>query len=202
MLVHESHVSRAGGAEVLLWPPIAGPAGVLLRHAVVTDDGRRHDVESQEPWLIQHDGTVAQLPFELGVSPLLALQDGRWLLPGGDPLWRDGYDEPLSVLDAAGDVEPLLVAGRPVPASRVLREAAPDVLAALDPIDPRGDVPWNTVSARLDPEADELLLAIEIDRDDETRTVIAAGLSLSGASPAHLIARIESTPSNQFAVAP
>ena len=40
-LVHESSARARGGPEVLLWPPIAGPAGVLLRHAIVTDDGEQ-----------------------------------------------------------------------------------------------------------------------------------------------------------------
>jgi hypothetical protein len=202
VLIHEFEGSRADGGEALLWPPIVGPAGVLLRHAVVTDDGRRYDVESQRPWLVQHDGTVVQLPFELGVSPLLATRDGRWLLPGADALWRDDYDEPLSLLDATGRVEPLLVGGRPVPASRVLREAAPQVLSALEPIDPSGDAPWGTSSARWDADADELLLAIQIDRDDDTRTVIVAELPLDGSAPARPIAHIEPTPGSRVAVAP
>jgi hypothetical protein len=151
---------------------------------------------------MQLDGSVVQLPFELGVSPLLAMQDGRSLLPGADALWRDDYDEPLDILNATGDVQPLLVGGQPVPASRALREAAPQLLSALEPIDPRRDVPWSTVSARLDANSDELLLAIEIARDEDTRTVIAAGLSLTGAAPARRIAHIESTPGSQVAVAP
>lgn len=154
------------------------------------------------PWLVHPDGTVVQLPFELGVSPLLAMQDGRWLLPGADALWRDDYDEPLSTLDANGRVERLLVGGRPVPASRVLREAAPQVLAALEPIDPDRDVPWGTVSARPDLDSDELLLAIEVDRNDYTRTVVVAGLPLDGPTPARLIAHIEPTSGSQVAVAP
>jgi hypothetical protein len=43
VLVHESDVSRSGGGEVVQWPPIVGPAGVLLRHAIVADDGQRHN---------------------------------------------------------------------------------------------------------------------------------------------------------------
>jgi hypothetical protein len=49
---------------------------------------------------VRPDGTVTRLPFDVGVSPLLALPDGRWLLPGCDPLWRDNCDEPLEILDA------------------------------------------------------------------------------------------------------
>jgi hypothetical protein len=202
VLVHEACVSPADGGEVLLWPPIAGPAGVLLRHAIVTDNGANHEEAPQLPWLVQRDGTVARLPFELGVSPLLAMEDGRWLLPGADVLWRDDYDEPLSVLDAAGSIEPLLVGGRPVSVSRVLQEAAPELLAALEPIDPNQDVPWETVSARLDTAADELLLSIEIRADDDTTTILVVGLSLPAATPARVIVHFKSTPRSQIAVAP
>ena len=108
----------------------------------MVDDGRDHTVEAQQPWLVRPDGTLTQLAFELGVSPLLATHDDRWLLPGADALWRDSYDEPLSFLDTAGRTEPLLVGGRPVSVSRVPEEAAPHILNALDPIDPRCDEPW------------------------------------------------------------
>lgn len=201
-MIHESERSRAEGGEALLRPPIVGPTGVLLRHAVVTDDGRSHSVESQRPWLVQPDGAVAQLPFELGVSPLLATADGRWLLPGADALWRDDYDEPLSLLDAAGRVEPLRVGGRPVPVSRVLGEAVPHVLSALQPIDPGRDVPWATTSARWDGEANELLLAVTIDEGEDTQSVVVAVLPLDGSALGRLIAHIESRPGSQVAVAP
>jgi hypothetical protein len=108
----------------------------------------------------------------------------------------------LSFLDVTGRVEPLLVGGRPVPASRVLREAAPQVLSAVTPIDPKHDVPWATRAARWDADADELLLAIEIDRDDDTRTVVVAGLPLDGRAPARLVAHVEPTPGSWVAVAP
>jgi hypothetical protein len=202
VLVHESDVSPAQGGRVLLWPPVIGPSGVLLRHAIATDHGLDERVEPQRPWLVHADGTVQRLPFELGVSPLLAMPDGRWLLPGLDSVWRDDYDEPLGVLDATGKIEPLLVAGTPVPASRVLREAAPQLLSALQPIDPNRDVAWETQSARLNTFTEELMLAIEITRDDETSILIVAGLSLAGVVPARLIAQFESTPRCRIAVAP
>lgn len=115
VVVHESDVPAAVGGEVLLWPPIVGPTGVLLRHAIEVDDGQKQEIAPQRPWLVRPDRTVAQLPFELGVSPLMAMPDGRWLLPGADPVWRDDYDEPLTFLDGTGALEPLLVGGRPVP---------------------------------------------------------------------------------------
>jgi hypothetical protein len=202
VVVHEACVSPVDGGEVLLWPPVVGPAGVLLRHAIVTDDGSHSEDAPQLPWFVQLDGTVVRLPFELGVSPLLSLEDGRWLLPGADPLWRDDYDEPLSILDAAGTIAPLLVGGRPVPVSRVLREAAPELLASLEPIDPDQDVPWETVSARLDSTSDELLLSIEIEADEDTMTILVASLSLAGTTQARSIARLESTPRSRIAVAP
>ncbi len=202
VVVHDGSVSPAAGGEALLWPPIVGPTGVLLRHAIVTDEGRRFDEAPQSPWFVHADGTITRLPFVLGVSPLLALDDDRWLLPGCDPVWRDGYDEPLSVLDATGTIEPLLVGGRPVPVSRVLREAAPKLLASLEPIDPNQEVPWQTVSARLEPGTHELLMAIEIDAQEDVTTVLAVRLPLAGTLPPRVIARFESTPRAQIAVAP
>ena len=204
-LVHESAAAPVEGGEILLWPPIAGPEGVLLRHAIVTDEGNHHETAPQPPWLVRADGTVTQLVgFELGVSPLLALPGDRWLLPGADALWRDDYDEPLSVLHADGRIEPLRVGGEPVPASRVLREAAPEVLASLEPIDPDQDVPWETVSARLDPGSDELQLAIEIEIDAETDTctILVASVPLSGEAPMRVVAQSTSTPNSQVALAP
>ena len=73
-------------------------------------------------------------------------------------------------------------------------------LPYLGSLDPSRDVPWSTVSARL--HAGELLLAIEITHDDDTCTIIVAALDLAGATPARLIAQLESTPELQLAVAP
>ncbi len=94
--------------------------------------------------------------------------------------------------------------GEPVPASRVLREAAPEVLASLEPIDPDQDVPWETVSARLDPGSDELQLAIEIEIDAETDTctILVASVPLSGEAPMRVVAQSTSTPNSQVALAP
>jgi hypothetical protein len=202
VVVHDSSVSPAAGGEALLWPPITGPTGVLLRHAIVTDEGRRSDEAPQPPWFVHRDGTITLLPFVLGVSPLAALDDGRWLLPGVDTVWRDDPDEPLSVLDATGVIEPLLVGGRAAPVSRVLCEAVPELLASVEPIDPDGDVPWHTVSARLEPGTHELLMTIEIDVQDDVTTLLAVRLPLAGTLPARVIARFESTPRAQIAVAP
>jgi hypothetical protein len=192
-LVHESSVAPADGGEVLLWPPVAGPDGVLLRHAVVTDDGRQADEAPQRPWLVRADGTVTQLPFELGVSPLLALPGDRWLLPGWDTVWRDDHDEPLCVLNAAGTTEPLLVGGRPVPVSRLLREAAPEFH------DPGEDAPWNTEAARLD--AAELRLTVKV-YGDEDETLLVMGCPLDGSAPARLLARLPSSERRPGAVVP
>lgn len=201
VVVHESDVAAVDGGEMLLWPPIVGPAGVLLRHAIETDDGSESLSEPQRPWLVRPDGSVTRLPFELGVSPLIALPDGRWLMPGADTVWRDDYDEPLSLLAEDGALEPLLVGGRPVAASRVLREAAPELLSALAPVAPGGDVPWGTVDARLDTASDELHMAIEIDGEDRPAVVVAA-LPLDGAAPARLVAHVEPTSRCEVAVAP
>jgi hypothetical protein len=155
VVVQDSSVSPAAGGEALLWPPITRPTGVLPRHAIVTDEGRRSDEAPQPPWFVHGDGTITRLPFVLGVSPLAALEDGRWLLPGVDTGWRDDPDEALSVLDATGVMEPLLVDGRPVPVSRVLREASPELLASVEPIVRNEEVPWHTVSALRSPSHPE-----------------------------------------------
>ncbi len=201
VVVHESTVAPVTGGEVLLWPPVDGPAGVLLRHAIESDDGAHTDTAPQPPWLVRPDRTVVQLPFDLGVSPLLALPDGRWLLPGSDTIWRDDYDEPLTLLAPDGALEPLLVGGTPVPASRVLREAAPQLLGAQVPADSNDDVPWNTVGARLDSAAKELHVAIDLEREERVAVVVAA-LPLDGAAPARLIAHLEPTPGGAVAAAP
>jgi hypothetical protein len=201
-LVHEAEVSPADGGESLLWPPITAAAGVLLRHAIVTDDGQRFDESPQAPWLVRTDGTVNRLPFALGVSPLLAMSGDRWLLPGLDTVWRDDYDEPFGVLDATGRIEPLLIGGRPVPASRMLAEATPELLAALHTIDPERDVPWEAVAARVDLVSDELAIAIEVDADEHAKTLLAVRLPFAGGAPARVVARFESTPSSQLAIAP
>lgn len=158
IVAHDATVAPAHGGEVLLWPPIAGPSGVLVRHAIVTDDGHSADEAPQPPWLVRADGTVTPLPFELGVSPLLALPGDRWLLPGYDTVWRDDYDEPLCVLDAAGRTEPWLAGGEPLPPSRILREVAPELLRTPAPDQ---DVSWETVAARV--HNGELLVAVRVD---------------------------------------
>lgn len=77
VVVHESTAAPVDGVEMLLWPPVIGPAGVLLRHAIEVDYGTRTETAPQRPWLVRPDRTVTHLPFELGVSPLIALPDGR-----------------------------------------------------------------------------------------------------------------------------
>lgn len=206
VVVHEGSTSPAQGGEALLWPPITGPGGVLLRHAVVTDDGRDTHAAPQRPWLVRADGTVTQLPFELGVSPLLALPGDRWLLPGLDAVWRDDYDEPLGVLDATGGIAPFLLGGRPLPVSRILREAAPELLASLPSPDPHQDVPWQTLAAGLDRATGALQVAIGIDRvgedpDLDATTLLVVRLHPAGAAPPTEIARLASTPRAEVVVA-
>ena len=194
VLVHDATVAPAEGGEVLLWPPVAGPEGVLLRHAIVKDEGRRSDTESQPPWLVRDDGTLTQLPFELGVSPLQALPGDRWLLPGWDPLWRDDYDEPVSILDAAGRTEALLVDGSELPPSRVLAAVAPELLAVLDPPALNQDVAWEVVGAHLDDE--ELQVAIKVTVDDNHAVLVVAGTA-----PLRELARFRTGPEERIAVA-
>jgi hypothetical protein len=193
-LVHEATVAPVDGGEVLLWPPVTGPEGVLLRHAIVKDEGRKSNTESQPPWLVRDDGTLTQLPFELGVSPLQALPGDRWLLPGRDPLWRDDCDEPVSILDAAGRTEPLLVDGAELSPSRVLTAVAPELLAALHPPAPNQDVAWEVVGAHLDHE--ELRVAIEVTVDDEHAVIVIAGTA-----PLRELARVRTGPDERIAVA-
>lgn len=152
------------GSVELFWPPIVSEAGVLLRHSRTsrTSDGRpRWDTEMQHPWLVAPDGTVTQLPFELGVSPLGVLPDGRYLLPGSDPLWRDDYDESLSALSHDGETEPLLVGGEPLRPSRLVRLADP-AWAPERERDASGwpveDFPFDTQRARID--GDELIVLL------------------------------------------
>lgn len=199
-VVHETFGAPADGIEVLLWPPVAGPTGVLVRHARLTDEGNSGDWEPQHPWLVRADGTVEQLPFELGVSPLTALDGDRWLLPGWDTVWRDDHDEPLSVMDVAGETEPLLVGGRPVPPSRLLNEAAPELHASIEPPEPNQDVNWAAVAARLD--ADELRVTIEVNPGEDVQTLLVVALPLAGDQPARELARFESTATRQIAVVP
>ena len=194
VLVHEATVAPADGGEVLLWPPVAGPEGVLLRHALVKNEGHSSDTVSQPPWLVRDDGTLTQLPFELGVSPLQALPGDRWLLPGRDPLWRDDYDEPVSILDAAGRTEPLLVDGTELPPSRVLAAVAPELLAVLDPPAVSQDVAWALVGAHLDDE--ELQVAIKVTVDDEHAVLVVAGTA-----PLRELARFRTGPQERIAVA-
>jgi hypothetical protein len=58
---------------------------------------------------------------------------GRPEVPGSWPINNGRGLTHLGLLDARGHVEPLLVGGRSVPASRVLPEAVPQMLSALEP---------------------------------------------------------------------
>jgi hypothetical protein len=86
--------------------------------------------------------------------------------------------------------------------SRILQEADPELLASLGPIDANRDAPWSTVSARFVPGSHEMLMAIEIDAQEDVTTVLAVRLPLAGTLPPRVIARFESTPCVQIAVAP
>ena len=65
-------------------------------------------------------------------------------------------------------------------------------------------MPWTTVAARLDPGSDDLQLAISVETDAETETwtILVASVPLTGAAPMRVVARFESTPTSQVAVAP
>lgn len=170
VVVHDERSSAEQGFVQLHGPALVGPAGVMLRQSIVSardadpdePDGRlAWDTEMQHPWLVATDGAVTRLPFELGVAPLCVLPDGRFLLPGADPLWRDDCDEPLSALDHDGETEPLQVGGAPLTPSRIV-ELAESSWAPVRERDaagwPLGDFPFDTQRARID--GDELIVLL------------------------------------------
>ncbi len=194
--VHEERRAPAEGVTKLHWPPIVGPRGVLLRRSVETMDrqagGRiRSDIEMQHPWLVTPAGAVRTLPFELGVSPLATLPDGRFLLPGADALWRDGRDEPLHALADGGRLEPVRLDGDPVSASAMLAAVAEDLLPAEPPEIPE-DALWGFEAARVDAETGELvlLLAEDFEIADGVRWVVLT-IALAGSGAPRLVARGE-----------
>lgn len=130
----------ADDPATLLWPPIVTAAGVVLRWSRTRtsydrSDGRPvepgeapHSYEStvQPAWIVSPSGGVGQLLFELGTSPIAIWPDGRLLMPSRHPLWWDGDDEPLTLMDLAGHGEPLTIDGAPVTPSRVLSAIGED----------------------------------------------------------------------------
>lgn len=204
-LVHEEERTPAEGVTQLHWPPVVGPLGVLLRRSVKTTrhelragdpfGGEREDTEMQCPWLVSPEGEVRALPVELGVSPLTALPDGRFLLPGADALWRDGRDEPLHTLSDDGRMEPVLLGGEPVTPTRLLATLAPDGLPEKPPDIPE-DARWGFDQARVDPHTGELVLLLadgpwEDSMSFERVRWLVVGIPLTGTGGPSLVARGE-----------
>lgn len=223
LLGYDEAATLGEGVSELYWPPIVGPGGVLLRRGVARlepkrgedgePDGRgmTHDVTMQEPWLVSATGEVTTLPFELGVGPLLAFPDGRFLLPGTDPLWRDSLSEPLSLLSTDGETAPLLMGADAVTARSVVHQLAPELLDG-------GDAPDNDDAEEDDDgETEEWEIRLAI-LDESTNTLIAllsegdfdfrfeprwlvASLPLDGDEPPRLLGRGQQTLGTRTAVA-
>ncbi|MDO9352375.1 MAG: hypothetical protein Q7T55_01680, partial [Solirubrobacteraceae bacterium] len=125
------------GAE-LNWPPIVGPRGVLFRRTgsvvEIREPGSPFDIGAGSsegplpPWFVTNEGHAAALAVELAVTPVCALPDGRFLLPGASETWRDGGDEPMHAVTPDGVVEPWLVGGRTTKPSQLVALVAPDLL--------------------------------------------------------------------------
>jgi hypothetical protein len=57
------------------------------------------------------------------------------------------------------------------------------------------------MSARLDDDAEELLLVIAVETGNDSTVILVVGLPLAGRSPARLVARHDSSPKAQIAIA-
>lgn len=177
----------------LLWPPIVTPSGVVLRWERTTTsidrpDGRpveageaphHTDTTIQRAWIVRPDGVVDLLPFELGVGPIAVSPDGRLLLPSTDPLWWDGDDEPLTLLDLDGATEQLVVDGGPITPSRILSSIgegfanAPEHGEFADTVGADLDSPhWTVRQARFDSDALTLRLSNDHRHPDATEWVV------------------------------
>lgn len=195
---HASAGSASDGYTMLRWPPIVSDAGVLLRRTMEDardEAGRVHwGTETLTPWFVRRDGTVEELSFELGVSPLCVLPDGRYLLPGADPLWRDSFTEPLSALALDGKLESLTAAGEPVSAPRLVRDVAPDWHVAREERQDEWDwfesYPWETDAARVDDATGQLRIRLVDDRTvDGALRWIVVDVPLGGGAASVLVDR-------------
>lgn len=175
VLVHDEERSARDGTMELRWPPIVSETGVLLRRTL--EDARDEEGRVQwgsttlRPWLVRPNGVVEELPFELGVAPLCALPDGRYLLPGADALWRDSFAEPLSALGLDGRIETLQAAGQPLSAPRIVATVAPDWFVARaaeqDEWEWTEAFPWDADAARVDVGRGTLTVRLVDDRTQD-----------------------------------
>lgn len=186
------------GAERAVWPPLVGPRGLLLRRVVVSvpdhDDESGPDdapaspsmsyvstsTEVLPPWLVAPDGTSRELPFVLGNHPLTTLPDGRFLLPCARPMWWDESNEELTALADDGTTEPLLLAGRPMTPTAIVRAVAPGLVADEEPTEFAGDDfdGWLVTTARL--RGDELVLALQPSGPTPGRPWLLVSAALDG----------------------
>lgn len=198
--------AEAGTTSTLMWPPLAGPSGVLLRWSVSrVGDGGDTETEAQSPLLISADGAVSVVPVDLGVSPLLALGDGDFLLPGASTLWRDDFDEPLHRLDAGGSTRPYLHAGRELWPSGLVATHAPAWSATDEQRDAKGDAVWTFKQARRDASPGALLLLLTdqelIDHLNDPVRWLAFHVPIDDEEPVRLIASGTHSAAAQVAVA-
>jgi len=195
-------VTPTGGVLCVHLPAVAGPAGVLIRRSITQDrvgpmgGYAGADTTMLGPWLVAPDGEVKELPFEMAVAALCELPDGRWLLPGRDPLWWDSYEEPLSALSPDGTTEELLVGGVPLTTRRLVEALAPDWLTAGNPREPApdpldSDFPFSAARARVDGNGVLRIQAWDDDPDETTEAVrwLTVVVDLAGAETIALIDR-------------
>lgn len=166
-IVQDVHATHRAGLMRVQWPPLTGPHGVLIRRVHVQSlppqGGLRQThseaFEVQHPWLITPDGQVHTLPFVLGNRPLTTMPDGRFLLPCFGPMWWDGPNEGLSVVDNDGNSELLKSDDGHLTPIGIVRAIDPSLVPAEDPDDHDTDEAWTCVAACAD--ADTLTVALE-----------------------------------------
>lgn len=166
-VVHDDRTTPSAWVTRVQWPPLTGPRGVLLRRVHVRSEppqaGTRQvgsqSYEVQHPCLVTRDGEIRTLPFELGNRPLTTMPDGRFLLPCYGPMWWDGPNEGMSVVDDDGRSELLQTGGEHVTPMGIVRAIDPSLVPAEDPVGYESDDAWTFVAARA--RADTLTVALE-----------------------------------------
>ncbi len=221
--VTDESSSATDGVTTLHWPPIVHPDGVLLRRtrdsAIVREPVSDVDVGSEFEsgpafaWFVGVDGSVREVAVPLSVSPIAVLPDGRFLLPGGSPIWRDDGDEWLGAFgvdDAMDDQDchfreggtggPLLVGGELIRPSRIIASVAPDLLPDPMPADPahpawRNDEGFWVHAGRVSEDGSTLTLLLaeadwtaDWDQPDAANWLVV-DVSLQGDARIRLIAR-------------
>ncbi|MBO9533725.1 MAG: hypothetical protein J7513_12205 [Solirubrobacteraceae bacterium] len=200
-LLDEVQTARGGVTAVHL-PALVLRDGVLLRRTVTQDRTGPlggyvgTDTTTLKPWLVSADGTVSELPFQLAVAPLCTLPDGRWLLPGTSPIWRDSYQEPLSALDPTGEAEIIEVAGERLSPLGLVEALVPQWLTESDREPHTDTFPFFVARAAME-DAARLRLQLWDQEPDVAETAvrwITATVGLEGALAPRLIARGRAAP--------